>query len=266
MTVAVDTVGPSAAALEIAALDKRDFERALESILRADAEALEVDRVNYWAFQDDRTAIQCVLGYVRHLRAYERGARLSIERFPRYVEAITKEEVLSADDATADPWTSELTHDYLEPLGITSMLDVPVWVAGVLVGVLCHEHVGPARRWRPSERSFALTAAQGIATCLEARECRRAEEASRRADFLARATGILTETLEVESIPGRLVELAVPELADWCVLDVARGGAWLERVAVAHVDPARRRALADWARRWPRPLGDGPSARAPGGP
>ncbi|MCZ7686348.1 MAG: GAF domain-containing protein [Sandaracinaceae bacterium] len=259
----MDTVGPSAAALEIAALDKRDFERALESILRADAEALEVDRVSYWAFQDDRTAIQCVLGYVRHLRAYERGARVSTERFPRYVEAITTEEVLSADDASADPRTSELARDYLEPLGITSMLDVPMWVAGVLVGILCHEHVGPARRWRPSERGFALTAAQGIATCLEARECRRAEEASRRADFLARATGILTETLEIESIPGRLVELAVPELADWCVLDVARGGAWLERVAVAHVDPARRRALADWARRWPRrPVGECPSSRA----
>lgn len=263
MEVARNPAGSSAAALEIAAVDKRDFERALESILRTDADALDVDRVSYWAFEDSRTTVRCALGYVRHLRAYERGVKLSVDRYPRYFDALVREEMLSADDAPVDPRTSELAGDYLGPHGITSMLDVPVWVAGTLVGILCHEHVGPARRWQPSERSFALTAAQAVATCLEARECRRAEEASHRADFLARATGILTETLEIETIPGRLVELAVPELADWCVLDVARDGAWLERVAVAHVDPARRRALAASASRWRRrPIGECPSARA----
>ena len=35
---------------------------------------------------------------------------------------------------------SSLVDNYLEPLGISSMLDASVWVRGEIVGVLCHEH------------------------------------------------------------------------------------------------------------------------------
>ena len=43
-----------------------------------------------------------------------------------------------------DPRTRELTEGYLVPLGITSMLEATVRMdTGELVGVVCHEHVGP---------------------------------------------------------------------------------------------------------------------------
>jgi len=38
-------------------------------------------------------------------------------------------------------------------LGITSTLTI--WLDGEMVGVVCHEHVGPVRQWALEEQNFA---------------------------------------------------------------------------------------------------------------
>lgn len=72
-------------------------------------------------------------------------------------------------------------------------------------------------------------------------ERRRAEEALR---FLAEASTILSGTLDMEATLERLAYLAVPQLADWCVIDVMDDEGAIRRVATAHKDPLK----AEWAR------------------
>src|SRR5499426_2165334 len=64
---------------------------------------------------------------------------------------------------------------YLKVHGITSMMDVPIWHKGRLYGVLCHEHVGPARRWTSDEETFAGNLADLASLALEEGERRKAE-------------------------------------------------------------------------------------------
>ncbi len=56
------------------------------------------------------------------------------------------------------------------------MLDAPLRRAGRLIGVVCHEHVGPARDWAPEEQEFAASIAEFVSLALETSERRRAEE------------------------------------------------------------------------------------------
>ncbi len=250
------------ALLLLAALDKSDFAEALRRILRVDAEALEVARVSLWMLRRETlcSAIVCEQGWVRREQRYERGATLLQHDAPTYFEALQREEVISASDAVADARTRELARDYLLPLGISSMLDVPVWVRGELVAVLCHEHDGPKRTWTHEEQAFAVGLAQTIATALEARERNRAERRAQRATFLAESSAVLTETLDITAIPSRLVALAVPLLGDWCVLDVLEGST-LRRLASAHADPAKVADVEALYRRYP-PHVDCPQATA----
>jgi GAF domain-containing protein len=55
----------------------------------------------------------------------------------------------------------------LKPLGINSMLDVPIWVNRAMVGVVCHEHRGPKRTWNRDEETFAYLMSSFIALALE---------------------------------------------------------------------------------------------------
>jgi GAF domain-containing protein len=56
---------------------------------------------------------------------------------------------------------------YLQPLGISSMLDVPILHEQKMVGVICHEHVGPRRTWNSDEENFAYLMSNFVALALE---------------------------------------------------------------------------------------------------
>jgi GAF domain-containing protein len=71
-----------------------------------------------------------------------------------------------------------------------------------------------------------------------------AEDARRQATFLANATAILSRSLDYEDTLKAVAQLAVPEIADWCAVDIVGGQAGrLQRLAVAHVDPAKIESL-----------------------
>jgi PAS domain S-box-containing protein len=72
-----------------------------------------------------------------------------------------------------------------------------------------------------------------VATLFDLTEHRQREEALA---FLAEASVVLTETLDLQHTLTELVELAVPRLADWCTIDMLDHGE-IRNVGVAHADP-----------------------------
>ena len=78
-----------------------------------------------------------------------------------------------------------------------------------------------------------------------------AEAAERRATFLAEASRVLGSSFDYQTTLSNLVRLAIPDLADYCIVDiVSEDGSHLERVGVAHVDPAKEALLRDVVRFW----------------
>ena len=131
----------------------------LKSILRLSAQALEVDRLSVWHFDDDRDSLRCAALYRCGADSFESGAVLTARDFPRYFEALERDRVIAADDARADERTRDFTTGYLIPNRIGSMLDVPLRQGAGAVGVLCAEHVGGARTWTVDEQNFAISVA-----------------------------------------------------------------------------------------------------------
>ena len=77
-----------------------------------------------------------------------------------------------------------------------------------------------------------------------------AETARRRAAFLAEVGATLASSLDDRATLANVARLAVPEVADWCVVLIVSDGR-PEPVAVQHADPTRREALWELARRFP---------------
>jgi PAS domain S-box-containing protein len=77
---------------------------------------------------------------------------------------------------------------------------------------------------------------------------KRAELAQR---FLARTADMVTSSLDPDELLVEIANLAVPELADWCAVEVLTDAGVLERKALAHVDPTVRERALEIARRWP---------------
>lgn len=142
----------------------------LETVRRVNEAAainLDVARVSVWWLASDRTKITCADLFEKSDARHSTGVELFAKDFGPYFAALQTERTIAAHDAHADPRTSCFSASYLKPLGISSMLDVPIWAKRRMVGVICHEHVGPRRIWDADEETFAHLMANFVALALE---------------------------------------------------------------------------------------------------
>jgi GAF domain-containing protein len=68
--------------------------------------------------------------------------------------------------------------------------------------------------------------------------------------LLARASATLGSSLDYQVTLKSVAQLAVPVLADWCVVDIAEDQT-LRRLAIAHVDPQKEELAWEMERRYP---------------
>ena len=148
---------------------------ALREITEAVAESLNVARATVWVCDDERTKLECLDLYDHHDHRHSTGPELLAQDHPAYFAALAGHRVIDAGVAQKDPRTHEISKSYLEPHGITSLLDAPIRRDGEFVGVICLEHIGPVRRWTTEEITFIGSIADLIALIVESSERQRAE-------------------------------------------------------------------------------------------
>lgn len=144
-------------------------------------------------------------------------------------------------------------------LPVTSYLAVPVTSrTGEVLGGLFFGHpeagVFTEREARIVEGLAAQTAiamdnARLFETAHDARA--QAEAAERRSAFLAEASAVLASSLDYEPTLASVASLAVPHIADWCVIDMIEPDGQVRRVAAAHVDPAKMTLARELQQRYP---------------
>jgi signal transduction histidine kinase len=145
-------------------------ETGLRLVTKNAAGALGVERVGAWFFDPQSPRLVCHDLFIASTCEHQRGQVLEMGLYPTYAKALTERRAIVADDARTHRVTCELTTTYLDALGITSMLDAPIIRKGRVVGVICHEHTGPVRRWSEKEIDFAGSSGDLVALILEQAE------------------------------------------------------------------------------------------------
>lgn len=144
-----------------------DADATMRRVNEASCLTLDVARVSVWYCDVDQTRIWCADLFERDKNRHTNGAELFARDFAPYFRALRSERTIAAHDAHQDPRTCCFSKIYLEPLGINSMLDVPIWLGRRMVGVVCHEHVGPKRLWTKDEETFAYLMSNFVTLALE---------------------------------------------------------------------------------------------------
>jgi HAMP domain-containing protein len=137
------------------ALYEDDLNATLRRLCEAAARTLGSERASLWRWDAGRTALHCEelyeLSLQRHSTVSNESMRCHIARFSSPQNAV----IVTGDDAATVPCEAQFKDGCLSPLGNTSVLDAPISLNGQVIGVLCLEHVGPARHWEPDETMFA---------------------------------------------------------------------------------------------------------------
>jgi PAS domain S-box-containing protein len=160
---------------------------ALQRVTEAAAATLEVARASVWLLEDEDRKLRCADLYVRTKSTHESGVVLHAKDYPAYFAALEDNRAIAAHNAPLDYRTREFAHAYLQPLGITSMLDATVRLDGRLVGVVCNEHTGPVRHWSTEEIQFASSLGDVVSLFLETRQRNAAQRRLRESEARFRA-------------------------------------------------------------------------------
>ena len=128
---------------------------------------------------------------------------------------------------------------WAEPIEIALSATRVLDAAGQVRGIMAIAADITERRRIERERDHLLDCER------DARE--RAEAAEARARFLAQGSALLDGSLDYLATLNNLARLAVPYLADYCLIDELEDDC-VSRVAVAHVDPEREQLLQREAR------------------
>lgn len=118
------------------------------------SEALESDRCSIWLYNQERDSIVLQQLYIRAEDSFYQDLSLHRKDFEDYFIALEDDPVIVADDAETHPATICFLESYLRPLGVKSMLDVPIWHRGEIIGVICIESL-TSRQWKEEEVKFA---------------------------------------------------------------------------------------------------------------
>jgi hypothetical protein len=141
-------------------------------------------------------------------------------------------------------WLAGVVTEALGLVGRTTLIDPPPWdrpfsTAGFValhgaVAFFCH-HSRRSREDRDQARRVALDQADRAQRAV----------AARRTAFLAHASEVLASSPDYETTLAAVANLAVPQIADLCVVDMLEEDGGFKALAVAHVDPAKAQLVRE---------------------
>jgi signal transduction histidine kinase len=205
-----------------------------ERLLPADAHAV-------WHYSASRHAWRVV--WQSHLSDGFIAEVTDWERTPASSDRLTTP--LAVPDVTQEPALRHRLTSYAAE-GIRSLLAVPLHLGSNHHGSVVAYYRRPATFTETDVRiatAFAniASAALTVTELFEAQSRSRvaAEVAEHRARFLASAAAALVSSLDYESTLKTVARLAVPEVADWCGVDLLDADGTLRRITLAHADPEK---------------------------
>lgn len=137
---------------------------------------LRIERMSVWIFNSGKSELESMGEYDSRDKSFKKKTVLEMSRYPKYFEALRKNKIILAENIHTDVNTFEFSESYAKPNGIITLMDIPLRIAGELIGVMCFEKTGVNEKFfSPREQSFAFSVALVFASNLEARHRRAAQ-------------------------------------------------------------------------------------------
>jgi PAS domain S-box-containing protein len=130
-----------------------DIKEGAKILTKKVAESLNTDRCSIWLYNKDKTSIICQQLYIKCDNNWYSDIEIFQKDVPEYFKALEESPIIIANNAETNKATACFKETYLIPLGIKSMLDIPIIHKGETIGVICIENKSK-KTWKGIEITF----------------------------------------------------------------------------------------------------------------
>ena len=136
--------------------------------------------------------------------------------------------------------------------GIRSILAIPLMIRGQASGALACYYRTP-HQFSEVEVQIARALGNLSGAAITTAELYDEQQRSHdQASFLAQTGTVLASSLDHEATLKAVAQLAVPNIADWCAVDLVNDAGGIDRIAAAHCDPAKAELARRFNERYPK--------------
>jgi len=139
------------------------FDENLRNILHSASKCLKLNRISVWDYFDDK--IVCTKSYNVNQNVFASNGVFYRKDVPIYFKGLSKGITIVANNIDENDHTSEFNK--IQGNEIKSLLDVPIFINGILVGLLCCEMTTEYTVWDNEDVNFARSLAEIISVSIE---------------------------------------------------------------------------------------------------
>lgn len=163
------------------------WEKSVELLISTIAGQLQVSRSSVWMYDAAAGKLSCEKLFRADSLVFESGLEQYAKDYPGYFAELRKEHDIVAPDAATHPATREMAYAYLKPNNIESLIDLPFFNDGKVVGIVRCEQQGSRKEWNDDQETFMRACADLAASAYNAmkmntlmRDMREAQEQLRK--------------------------------------------------------------------------------------
>ncbi|GAB4453059.1 MAG: hypothetical protein OHK0036_15530 [Bacteroidia bacterium] len=118
---------------------------------------LNIERINIWLLNKEMNAIFSIAEYDKRYNQFQHHSWIYEKDIPHYFQHLKEDKIILAPEISKHPATYELTDNYAKEHNVISLMDIPLRLNGVLIGVMCFEKTGNEPRvFNEMEQTFAV--------------------------------------------------------------------------------------------------------------
>lgn len=163
----------------------------IKLIIEAAAKASQTNRVSYWKHKESR--IVCKNLYLLDTNSFGKKIIFKRDDFPIYFKSINSNTLLNVPDVFEKHEVSEFKTDYFLNNNIKSLLDIPIFLNGELIGIVSFENTSIKVNWDNEDINFARTISDFISLAIASQKRDEAEKKLKYKSDLLSAMAICTE-------------------------------------------------------------------------
>jgi len=150
--------------------ERNNIEDFIREVTETAVSIVNCDRASIWLYGEDNTQLHCIDLYEQNTKLHSVQIIITAADCPAYFQALKSASVIATVAAENDPRTRELVGLYLLDQGTTSLLNVPIVLAGQRLGIVSAERQGSDGDWTEEEHEFTQILADFVSSSLSASE------------------------------------------------------------------------------------------------